>query len=634
MSKSYADQSGPMNAELNAADPALVGNEALLSAVFSASGDCIKILDLNGHVQFMSEGGKRVMEVDDFSSLKGCPWPDFWEGAGNAAARQAIVDARDGRPSQFLGAANTAKGTPKFWSVQVLPILGSDGRVTHLLSISKDITEQRAADQTINRLLDEAVVAAEAETAKISRLLKSATSPVCVLAGPNHVIELVNDAFSALVGPRALIGLPARQALAEIEGQGFFEPLDRVFETGEPFHGRGFKMEVQPSPNDPVRQMYVDFVYQPILSEGGKVTGIFVQGSDVTAQTVAAQALKESELRVKLAISAAELGVWECRVVDGAFGDLQWDDQARMLLGGGDGDIPNFENFMARIHHDDRLAIVPAARAALDPAGDGLLDLEYRVQGCAEGEQRWLHARAQAVPGQNGVRLIGTVRDISSRKDFEARQQMLSAELEHRIKNTLAMVNAIANQTLRGDDIAERRAAFSARLDALARAHGMLMGQSWTNAAIHEVVEAALVPHMATVGSFNVSGPKLELTAKQALSLALTIHELATNAAKYGALSVEGGEIDLSWSLDQVDKTGLPVFNLTWAEQGGPKVQQPERTGFGTRLITRVLASDFDGIVRIDYQPSGVVCSLVSPLASVTPGDALQSALLSDQVAR
>lgn len=632
MPQSYPSAVDPMNAELGAADPGLVGNDALLAAVFSGSGDCIKILDLDGRLQFMSEGGKRVMEVDDFSVLKGCPWPDFWEGTGNQAAQQAIVDARAGKPARFLGAAKTVKGTPKYWDVQVLPIIGPDGQPTHLLSISQDITELKTADDTIDRLRGEAIAAAELEAQKLTRLLKLAPSFMCVFSGPDHVFELANDAFRRLVGSRDLLGLTARQALPELENVRTVAVLDEVFRSGEPYHGQGVPVSVQPATDGLAGERYVDFVCQPIFDEAGTVTGLFLQGTDVTHQRLAARALQESELRVKLAISAAELGVWQCTVIEGRFVDLQWDERARRLLGGKDDQAAKFENFVARIHPDERAAIIPAARAALDAAGDGVLDLEYRVLGFEDSQDHWVHARAQAVHGPDGVRLIGTVRDISSRKDFEARQQMLSAELEHRIKNTLAMVSAIASQTFRGADIAERRANFSARLDALARAHSMLIGQTWTKTSIYEVVEAALVPHRAGADSFKLSGPALELTSKQGLSLALTIHELATNAAKYGALSVDDGEIDLSWSTDKVDKAGLPVFSFTWAEHGGPKVQQPERTGFGTRLITRVLASDFDGVVRIEYDPSGVVCTLVSPLASVTAGDALQPALLSDQV--
>lgn len=131
-----------LNDELRAADPALVGNDDVLRAVLSGCGDCIKILDLDGNLQFMSEGGKRVMEVEDFGALKGCPWPDFWAGQGNADAREAVADARRGEIGRFRGPADTAKGNPRYWDVQVSPILAPDGAVSHLLSISRDITAE------------------------------------------------------------------------------------------------------------------------------------------------------------------------------------------------------------------------------------------------------------------------------------------------------------------------------------------------------------------------------------------------------------------------------------------------------------------------------------------------------------
>ena len=131
-----------MKSELIAAGGGLVDNPDLLRGVLAGCGDCIKILDLDGRLQFMSEGGKRVMEVEDFGALKGCPWPDFWTGAGNADATRAIETARAGGTARFQGAANTARGTPRYWDVQVSPILGSDGKPAYLLSISRDITEE------------------------------------------------------------------------------------------------------------------------------------------------------------------------------------------------------------------------------------------------------------------------------------------------------------------------------------------------------------------------------------------------------------------------------------------------------------------------------------------------------------
>lgn len=128
----------------------------LLRSLLVASNDCVKILDLDGRLLFMSEGGKRVMEVDDFRQIQNCPWPDFWQGEEHLAARNAVAAGRAGRPSYFLGYTGTYKGTLKYWDVHVLPIGGTDGRPTHLLSISRDISALRSADLEIDRLVEEA----------------------------------------------------------------------------------------------------------------------------------------------------------------------------------------------------------------------------------------------------------------------------------------------------------------------------------------------------------------------------------------------------------------------------------------------------------------------------------------------
>ena len=206
--------------------------------------------------------------------------------------------------------------------------------------------------------------------------------------------------------------------------------------------------------------------------------------TDIEEQKEAEAALRESDLRTRLALDSAEMGVWQCFVVDGRFVDLTGDDRALMLLGGRPGEFASFAAFAARIHPEDRARLAPAAQEALAPDGDGVLDLDYRVLGDDGEAERWVQARAQTVAGPGGLRLVGTVRDISHRKSSEEQQRLLAAELQHRIKNTLAMVNAIATQTLRGPDIADRRADFSARVNALARAHDMLMATTWTAAPL------------------------------------------------------------------------------------------------------------------------------------------------------
>jgi two-component sensor histidine kinase len=185
-----------MQSELIAAGGGLADNADVLRSVLAGCGDCIKILDLDGRLQFMSEGGKRVMEVEDFGALKGCPWPDFWAGAGHADATQAIETARTGGTARFQGAANTARGTPRYWDVQVSPILGSDGKPSHLLSISRDITEEWRA---ISELKD----AAERQamlTGELAHRIKNTLSVVGAIARQTmrgDSVTAAREAFSA-----------------------------------------------------------------------------------------------------------------------------------------------------------------------------------------------------------------------------------------------------------------------------------------------------------------------------------------------------------------------------------------------------------------------------------------------------
>jgi two-component sensor histidine kinase len=212
-------------------------------------------------------------------------------------------------------------------------------------------------------------------------------------------------------------------------------------------------------------------------------------------------------------------------------------------------------------------------------------------------------------------KLVGTVRDIHERKQGEAHREMLLQELNHRVKNTLATVKAIASQTLKGNNATpEARAAFDGRLMALASAHDLLIRQEWSQASLEDIIRRALAPHVgAGAQRIEARGPAALLGAGSALALTMCLHELATNAAKYGALSVEQGRIHVSWILNG----GL--LALEWRESGGPPVVIPQRRGFGSQLIERALASDLNGSAEIEFAPEGVICRVT---ATITPPEA------------
>lgn len=209
-------------------------------------------------------------------------------------------------------------------------------------------------------------------------------------------------------------------------------------------------------------------------------------------------------------------------------------------------------------------------------------------------------------------------RDISERKRAEQHQKMLLAELSHRVKNTLAVVLSIASQTRRRSaSLEEFDEAFRGRILALANAHGLLTASRWEEARIDALISEALRPYMRGDDTkYRAAGPEISLTPKTALTVALVLHELATNAAKYGALSSSTGYIEIRWSREARD-TG-PWVRLSWSESGGPKVGAPARRGFGADLIERSIAHELGGKVQLAFCEDGLRCEITFPLAEET----------------
>ncbi|WP_238280427.1 HWE histidine kinase domain-containing protein, partial [Methylobacterium goesingense] len=202
-----------------------------------------------------------------------------------------------------------------------------------------------------------------------------------------------------------------------------------------------------------------------------------------------------------------------------------------------------------------------------------------------------------------------------TRIEADEQQRILNRELSHRLKNTLAMVQAIASQTLRNvTDMEAAKEALAARLIALGKAHDILLAGVHESAEMKDVMRGALSIHDdRQPGRFHLAGPPIVLGAKAALSLALMLHELATNAVKYGALSVPDGRVSLEWS--HVLEPAGPSVRMVWSEAGGPPVVAPARKGFGSRLIERGLVGAVGGTIRLDYAPTGLVCRVAAPLA-------------------
>jgi two-component sensor histidine kinase len=218
--------------------------------------------------------------------------------------------------------------------------------------------------------------------------------------------------------------------------------------------------------------------------------------------------------------------------------------------------------------------------------------------------------------GVSGVRdetgdVVGAsmiARDFGALRKAQKQQALLIDELRHRVKNTLATVQSIATQTFTRAPH-DQRATFSARLHALAKAHDLLARRNWNQASITDVVSQALEPfHQKARDRIAFEGPDVLLAANKALSLAMALHELATNAAKYGALSNDAGKIRIHWDIAGHAEHFYVCLRLIWREQGGPTVKRPSRKGFGTFLIERIMEGD--GETALSFEPAGVVATM------------------------
>ena len=241
-------------------------------------------------------------------------------------------------------------------------------------------------------------------------------------------------------------------------------------------------------------------------------------------------------------------------------------------------------------------------------------NLEVQVEQ-PSGRRVWILVNIDALRNDAGeiVGVINCFQDITDRKLADERRVGLINELNHRVKNTLATVQSIAAHTFGPEAKADAPEDFESRLMALSRAHNVLTRENWDGADLHEVVSEVVMPLCGgSADRIRFEGPEVHLSTSLALTMAIAIHELCTNAAKYGALLSNSGTIRMTWSIAHRGLDHLLQFR--WLESGGPEVVFPEQRGFGTRVIERTLARDHNAIVKFEFPPTGVRCDFDIPL--------------------
>ena len=378
----------------------------------------------------------------------------------------------------------------RYWSATHTPIC-EDGELRYIMQHTVDVTELQQLRQVGDAMgiirranaVQEQNRSLQTEAQRLLDFFEQAPGFTAVLVGPDHRFGMVNEAYCDLVGRKDLIGAKVEDALPEVADQGFIDILNTAYATGEPYFGRGEGVHLKSAGGDATELRYLNFIFQPIFDDHDAVSGIIIQGYDVTQETEA-----------------------------------------------------------------------------------------------------------------------------------QERQELLVNELNHRVKNTLAIVQGLAMQSFRAPGSQAERRVFEARLMTLAAAHSLLTEGSWGEASVDEIVaksaEATLGEAMNRI---RAKGDAIRLPPQTAVSLAMVVHELCTNALKYGALSNDTGIVDVQWSLGRGEER---EFCLEWKESGGPVIAAPERAGFGSRLISRGIGDQSKSSVDMQYAPDGLRCRVTTVLGS------------------
>lgn len=328
--------------------------------------------------------------------------------------------------------------------------------------------------------------------------------------------------------------------------------------------------------------------------------------AELAAQT---EKLRQSEERRSIALSAGDMGSWE---VDVASGRIEWDDGPYRIFAVDPATFePTVERVEAMMHPDDREKY---SLGAILAEGGSRFQVEFRIVR-PNGEVRWCYGAGIISRDGQGrpVRMNGVTVDITDRKRAEERQVLLAREVDHRAKNTLAVVLSVLRLT-RAPTTEAFITAVEGRVHALAATHNLLSSTRWEGADLRKIVEEEMAPYHATHRLRVVTdGPAVVLLPATAQAVALALHELATNAAKYGALSTDSGKLQVRW------RTGDDALVLDWIETGGPPTVKPARLGFGLTIVRSSIEAQFRGGVSYDWRSEGLSCRLSIPAAQIAP---------------
>ena len=353
---------------------------------------------------------------------------------------------------------------------------------------------------------------------------------------------------------------------------------------------------------------------QPYRTRDNRIDGVVITFSDITERKRATDDLDAARkfaesivatIRQPLLVLTPELHVLTANeMFCETFATRRQDTEGKRIydLGDGQWNIPELRNLLEDILPEK------------EELSDFRVDHDFEVLG---RRTMLLNARQLKRSGTSPQLILLSIEDTTAQTEADAHRDLLIDELSHRVKNTLATVQSLASRTLRqADSMEEFKPAFEGRLHALSRAHDLLVEENWKGTGLKRLAHRTLAPYFeADTDRIEIDGPSLSLTPQAGTALALILHELATNAAKYGALSEPEGKMSLCWCVD--DGKGEPNVFIDWTETCSKKIEPPTRTGFGSRLIQSSVSHELHGSVKLDYRANGLYCGMMFPLKSL-----------------
>ncbi|MWV28955.1 CheR family methyltransferase [Aurantiacibacter rhizosphaerae] len=590
-----------VNAELSENNRQLLAVNSDLKNLFDSTDIATVFLDQHLKLRRYTPASRRlfgVRERDIGRNINELKWQVSYDDLEADAARVTET-------LQPLEREVRIEATEETFLMRIRPYRRTDDRIDGCVLTFFDITERKRFERQI---AENAEMLAK-QYAELETLYRTTPVGLCLVDRDLRWLR-INDRLAQINGfPVAdHIGKKQGELLPEID-EDIRDIQKQVLATGKP--ALGIQLHgTTPAQPDIERDWVVD--YFPVLSAEGEVFAVGCCVTEVTEQKTLQRDLEESEARLNFALETSELGAWELCLDDKNAETSLLHDR----IFGYDKKIEewNLHIFLDHVLDDDRALV----RDAFDKAASAREDWEFECRVCrADGEMRWIaaHGRPRMDDVGKVISFLGTVQDITTRKEAQEQQYLLLHELQHRVKNSMATTLAIVQfSSRRATDLEGFIATLRDRLQAISRTHDLLTAEDWKGARVSQMLKSEIEPYIEDESSrIRLEGDDPLLTSKQMLSLTLAFHELATNAAKHGALTNEKGTVTLTTQVED----GSTVV-MTWKEHGGPPVSEPERnqTGFGSLLLEKIIGPDLQGGANLAFNEDGIEWTVSFPLQS------------------